>query len=62
MLAPAAQQLFIAARARVFVVKAPPSPMQFPEVGRVLEPSAKWLALLQAKGFRVQGSRGTGVV
>jgi hypothetical protein len=47
MLAAAAQQLYTAARARVFVVKPPVSAMQFPAVSRVLEPSAKWLALMQ---------------
>jgi hypothetical protein len=54
MLAPAAQQLYIAARARVFVVKLPASSQQFPAVCRVLEPSAKWLALLQVRALVLQ--------
>jgi hypothetical protein len=49
MLAPAAQQLYVAARARVFAVKAGASPQQFPVVWRVLEPSAKWQALMQVQ-------------
>ncbi len=42
---------YISARARVFIVKPPPSPLEFPPLHRVLEASAKWHALLQVWGL-----------